>query len=102
MIIIGKYDEFGPGMGYPSIKHYLLEEPHPAQTVLLQYMKKAHVHMVTASRFSDAVTGETIHSELCFMNDGQYMWSSRIIYHVEKYNLCLPEAFVRHVLSQQG
>ena len=56
--------------------------------------------MVTASRFNDIITGELTNRELVYMDDGEYSWSSKLPYYVEKYNLKLPEDFERHVLEK--
>lgn len=98
MIILGKYDEFSPGMGFPSIKPFLHEKPYSLKSTVLDYLKKGNIHMVTASKPVDIFTGETICYELVYMDDGVYSWSSKLIYYVEKYNLKLPEDFEKHVL----
>jgi len=33
------------------------------------------------------------------MNDGKYTWRSDVIYYFEKYNLKLPDEFVKEVLK---
>lgn len=32
------------------------------------------------------------------MDDGEFVWTSEVIYYVEKYNLILPDEFINHVL----
>ena len=100
MIILGKYEELAPGMGFPSIKKDLQKEPYETKAKILEYLRNGNVHMVTASRIVDVFTGTTVNSELVFMDDGKYSWSSKIPYYVEKYNLRLPEDFERHILNQ--
>lgn len=102
MIILGKYDEFAPGMGFPSIREYLQNKPYKSQEAILQYLMSGNIHMVTASRFNDVITGELTDRELVYMDDGKYSWSSKLPYYVEKYNLKLPEDFERYVLKKMA
>lgn len=99
MIIIGKYDELAPGMGFPSITKHLQKGPYKSKEAILKHLRNGNVHMVTASRVVDTFSGETTNVELVYMNDGKYSWSSKIPYYVEKYNLRLPEDFENHILK---
>lgn len=98
MIILGKYDEFGPGMGFPSMKADFAPSAYEGQKQIADYLRKGHVHMVTASQAYDVFTGEKIGIERYFMDDGVFSWSSSLPYYVERYNLRLPAEFERHVL----
>lgn len=100
VIIIGKYDELAPNMGFPSIKSHLQEKPHEFKDRILKHLNNGTVHMVTASGIVDVLTGKRVNRELVHMNDGEYSWSSSIAYYVEKYNLELPEEFINHILEQ--
>lgn len=99
VIIIGKYNEFAPDMGFPSIKEHIQKEPHKSKDAILKHLRNGNVHMVTASRIVDVFSGETTNIELVFMNDGKYSWSSKIPYYVDKYNLRLPKDFEDHILK---
>lgn len=99
MIIIGKYDEFVPGMGFPSIKDHIQKEPYKSKAAILKYLQSGKVHMVTASKVIDIFSGATTNIELTHMNDGKYSWNSRIPYYVDKYNLRLPQDFENHILN---
>jgi len=99
VIVLGKYEEFAPGMGFPSIKEDLHKEPYKSKDAVLKYLRKGKVHMVTASKISDIFSGKPTNEELVYMDDGKYSWSSKIPYYVDKYNLRLPEDFEKHVLN---
>jgi hypothetical protein len=99
MIIMGKYDEFGPNMGLPSIREFIQDKPYEGQEKIVEYLRNGRVHMVTATRFIDVFTGERVNSELVYMDDGVYTWSSKLPYYVEKYNLRLPLEFEKHILG---
>lgn len=101
VIVIGKYEEFAPGMGFPSIKDYMHREPYKSKETVLKYLRGGNVHMVTASKIVDAISGEATNIELVFMNDGKFSWSSKIPYYVDKYNLRLPEEFESHIMNKQ-
>ena len=47
----------------------------------------------------DEVTKETMGEGVEGYEDGEYFGDSRDIYHFEKYNLILSEAFIKHVIS---
>ena len=100
MILLGKYEEFAPGMGFPSIKEHLQNEPYESKAEILEYLRNGNIHMVTASRIVDVFTSEKVNSELVYMDDGKYSWSSKLPYYVDKYNLRLPKEFEAHVLKQ--
>lgn len=99
MIVIGKYDELAPGMGFPSIKEYMQAEPYKSKAAVLKHLRGGNVHMVTASKVVDVLSGETTNIELVYMDDGKFSWSSKIPYYVDKYNLRLPQEFENHILS---
>lgn len=99
MMMIGKYAELAPNMGFPSMKQYLQKEPYNTKAAVLKYLTSGHVHMVTASRVVDVFSGKSTNVELVFMDDGKYSWSSKIPYYVEHYNLRLPEEFEKHILQ---
>lgn len=99
VIILGMYEELAPGMGFPSIKESLHDKSYESKATVLEHLKNGTVHMVTASKVVDIFTGEKTNIELVYMNDGQYSWSSKIPYYVEKYNLRLPEDFETYILK---
>lgn len=100
VIIIGKYEELAPGMGFPSMKKYMQKEPYKSKAIILEYLRNGNIHMVTASRVVDVLSGKPTNIELQFMDDGKYSWSSKIPYYVDKYNLRLPKEFENHILSK--
>lgn len=99
VIVLGKYEELAPGMGFPSIKDSIQEKPYKSKAAIVDHLKNGNTHMVTASRIVDIFSGEPTNKELVHMNDGKYSWSSKITYYVEHYNLKLPKDFEDHVLN---
>lgn len=99
MILLGEYEELAPGMGFPSMKDFLQDAPYEGQSSIVDYLNTGHIHMVTATTFTDVFTGERVGRELVYMDDGAYSWSSKLPYYVAKYNLRLPVEFEIHVLK---
>ena len=102
MILLGKYEELAPGMGFPSMRDFLQDAPYEHQGAIVDYLNSGNIHMVTATTFTDVYTGERVKCELVYMDDGVYSWSSKLPYYVAKYNLRLPAEFEAHVLNQGG
>lgn len=100
MILLGEYEELAPGMGFPSMRDFFHASPYEHQFTIVDYLNHGHIHMVTATRFTDVFTGEQVLRELVYMDDGHYSWSSKLPYYVAKYNMHLPADFEAHVLSQ--
>lgn len=100
MISLIHYDEFGPDMGFPSLKDSFYESEYEGQSKVIDYLKSGKVSMVGMGRSYDVVTGEEFEHEKLYMNDGVYRWNSALIYYVEKYNLKLPDKFIRYVIEQ--
>lgn len=99
LIVLGKYDELSPGMGFPSMVQSMENGPYPNKKKILEHLKSGKVHMASASLSKDVFTGERIDGHKLFMDDGLYSWCSSLAYYVDKYNLRLPEDFERHVIG---
>lgn len=100
MISLISYKEFGEE-GAPSIMDFFEKEPYENKNVILDYLKKGEVHIVSPGYQVDCVSKKTIKKTTTLMNDGRYCWSSSLIYYVETYNLRLPKEFEVHVLNQE-
>lgn len=100
MISLSKYDEFGPGMGFPSIKESFSKVPYPNKDIIVNYLKNGKVGISAGSVVRDIITDEKIANYKTIMSDGKYSWNNSIAYYVENYNLRLPREFEEHVLSK--
>ena len=74
--------------------------PIDNKQVILDYFKKISSFASSPSMAKDVITGESI-GGLNAYNDGFYYWHNDTVYHFEKYNLKLPDDFIKHVLSKQ-
>ena len=102
MILLYLYDEFGPGMGLPSMKDSFWPTAYPGQTEIVEYLKAGKVHMACPGFDYDKFTGDQISTEKTYMDDGVYVWPSSLPYYVERYNLRLSEEFERHVRERMS
>ncbi len=99
MIRIGAYRENYKDDALPSIYDVMRDEPQAHKEILLTYLKKGKVTALAPGSLRDVVSGETLYHPTCY-TDGAYCWRSDLIHYVEKYNVALPDDFVRHVLEQ--
>ena len=94
------YNEYGPGMGFPSMKQSMLDKPYTGQDKIIAYLKRGRKTYAAAGRAYDFFTGEAIPGENCGMTDGTFSWVSSLSYYVERYNLRLAPEFEKYVLSK--
>ena len=98
--LIGIFKEIG-GEEYPSIRELLSEKPIQVKGKVLWYLKNVPIMAVSPGRMNqDVFSGKNILSSLVIHSDGIYSWCGETIYYFEKYDLILPEDFIRHVLFQ--
>lgn len=102
MISLIQYEEFGPGLGLPSMSDYFVPKPYEGQRRIVQYLREGMRTYSSTGLARDCYTGEIIPGERCGMTDGEYSWNSVLPYYVEKYNLRLPEDFERKVLKNNN
>lgn len=100
MKILNQYEEFGSGMGFPSMRDYFQSDKYENQGKIVSYLKTGKPVMVQTSMARDVFTGAPLGTEKVFVNDGEYAWSTDLAYYVEKYNLLLPDAFMKHALKK--
>jgi hypothetical protein len=100
MISLIHYDEFGPGLGFASMKESFCENSYNGLEKIAQYLDKGKITYVTASFAKDVLTGKTLPIQHCGMTDGIYSWTSSLSYYVRTYHLRLLKEFEDYVLSQ--
>ena len=94
------FEEFGPNMGFRSMKDFFEPAPYEGQDKIVFYLNNGTTTYVRATRGKDFYTGETISGTYTGMTDGEYSWSSVLSYYVQKYNLRLPKEFEEKVLAK--
>lgn len=100
MIIIGQTFETDKDIQFPSIMH-LINKPIKEKDKILDYMKNSEIIAASPAIITDVVNNKNKISELYIMTDGTYEWRSDVIYYVEKYDMELPEDFIKHIIYQQ-
>ena len=96
-IIIGLVREICGNDSYPSIND-LINKPIMEKKKILEYMKQSKIDSVTAGSFIDLIDNKTKIYAFS-MTDSKYSWSSYVVYYVEKYDIELPEEFVKYALN---
>ena len=67
--------------------------------VLLSYMRKGKVLCASPSIKKDCVTGENLPIYDYYQTDGEYIWSSEVLYYLDKYDFNVTNDFKQHVLN---
>lgn len=67
---------------------------------ILEYLKNGTVHSVAPGFAKDVFSGDRIRGSLMILTDGSFAWRSDTAYYVEKYNIALPEKFIKHILGR--
>ena len=102
MIGVGIYKEFYNGeYELPSIRDAIYQDTVSNKRTLVSYLKKGKPFAAASAINKDVLSGERIPGELLMLTDGVYEWRSDLVYYIEKYNLKLPDDFIKHVLDQQ-
>lgn len=94
-----EFNEFGEGMGFPSIKDFCLDDAYPGKDKIIKYLNNGKKTYASTAKAQDVITGNRLDVELYGMTDGEYSWLSTISYYVDKYNLRLPKEFENKVLN---
>ncbi|MDO4490722.1 MAG: hypothetical protein Q4B85_06630 [Lachnospiraceae bacterium] len=94
-----QFEEYGKGMGFPSIKSMFSAEPYYGKEKVVEYLKNGRKTFSATSVPYDFFTGDRIPIEKCGMTDGEYSWMSSLYYYVEKYNLKMPADFMKKVIG---
>lgn len=97
--IVGAIREIS-GDRYQPLRELISDAPHPRKSEIIRYLNGAKVIAAAAGAMRDVMTGEYTGRELLIHSDGEYRWRSDTQYYVEKYNMSLPENFIRHALGQ--
>jgi len=73
--------------------------PITRKAELIAYLKSGEVISAAAGRAKDLLTGKRIPEEWLTYTDGVYHWDTSVVYHVDKYDMALPDEFITHALG---
>ncbi len=101
MISVGFFSEMHISMyDNGSIKEYLAEKVDYDKGTVINYLS-SFGRQASCPRYAiDCLTGDVIASSFAVNDDGEYCWPDFLIYHIEKYNIKLPEKFVKKIMSK--
>lgn len=94
MIAIGYFSE-RHGDKYPHF--HSTPAAIPEKNKVLHYMKNCKVIAAAPGRMRDVFSNTSIPGEMLAYSDGTYYWSTEAIYYFDKYNLQLPDDFIKHI-----
>ncbi len=92
---IGFFSEMNLYQNDGSIKDNLVEVANYDKEKIIAYLKSQKRIAGCPREAIDCLTGEKISNSFSVYNDGEYKWCDFLIYHIEKYNIKLPEEFIR-------
>lgn len=88
-----QYDEFGPNMGFASMRDSFEEKPYENMDKVIYYLENGIKTYIRISKGKDVFTGASFDTDYSGMTDGEYSWNSTLAYYVKTYNLRLPKDF---------
>ncbi len=99
MKVIFELKELQNKENLPSI-HQMINFPIAEKDLVIDYMKNAMILAAAPAIVKDVFDPNIRIPELLLMGDGKYQWRSDIVYYIDKYNLKIPDEFLKHILSQ--
>lgn len=102
MPFLDQYEELNPGNGFPKMRDHISDIPYSTKPYILEHLKSGTGHIATAARIYDCYTGEPVqgYGFLIHMNDGEYFWTNKLIYYIDRYNLRLPADIEENILKK--
>lgn len=89
------YENDGP------IRDFLVDSVDYDKDRVIEYLKSFKVTGICPRRPIDCITGEEIASGFRVIDDGEYEWCDFLPYHIEKYNIRLPEDFIKKIEADE-
>ena len=83
-----------------SVKDYVADKETYDKSTVIAYLRSQKRVSSCPRAAIDCVTGEQISASYSVFTDGEYDWCDFLIYHIEKYNVRLPQDFIEHIMKQ--
>lgn len=80
-----------------SIKDNLMDKVNYDKQKVIAYLSEKKRIAGCPREGIDCVTGKTISPSFLVYSDGEYEWCDFLIYHIEHYNVRLPEDFIKKI-----
>ena len=100
MPYLGRFKEKYGG-DYPSI-YSLTGYKYENKEKVLRYLTHANITAAAPGSAVDIISGEKIRGELLAYSDGEYEWTSTVPFYVERYNLKLPDEFIKKIMKEKA
>lgn len=95
MINVGFFSEIGlSAYQKESIKDYISESVAYDKKAVVAYLSSFSHYASCPKAAIDCITGKTISQSFLIYKDDEYCWPSFLIYHIEKYNIKLPQGLI--------
>ena len=101
MKYLGEYSELeNNNPRLPLLDKNVSNIPHPRKDVILSYLKnKKYEDGAMPASKRDIFNNDFICGDCLSYTDGEFAWDFETVYYFEKYNMNLPEDFIRKVVN---
>jgi hypothetical protein len=83
-----------------SIKDSIVDNVSYNKEAVIKYLG-SFKHFASCPKSAiDCVTGEIISPSFRLYTDGVFCWADFLAYHIEKYNIELPDKFIEHISAE--
>lgn len=97
MISVGFFSEMKLYADNGSIKEHIIEEVDYDKTKVVDYLKSQKRMGGCPRAAIDCLTGDIITPSFSVYTDGEYEWCDFLLYHINKYNIKLPQKFIEKI-----
>lgn len=99
MIVIGRFRENYKDDKYPSIMDFIKDTEPTKKDKIVDYFNKSKISSVSTSYVYDEIGKVQTSIPLVMKTDGEYAWRSDLEYYYNKYNIGLPQEFIKKVIG---
>lgn len=99
MIVIGRFRENYKDDKYPSIMDFIKDTEPSKKDEIIKYFDKSKISSVSTSYVYDEIGKVQTSIPLVMKTDGEYAWRSDLEYYYNKYNIGLPQEFIKKVIG---
>ena len=101
MISIGFFSEMNlAAHNDGTINDFIVDKIDYDKQMIIDYLNSFRYKASCPQAAIDCVTGEETSPSFRIINDGEYCWPDFLAFHIEKYNIRLPQAFVDKIMSK--
>lgn len=95
LIPIGFFHEMHLYADNGSVKDFIVDSIDYDKSKIIKYLQTQKRVAGCPKPAVDCVTGETISTSFSIYTDDEYEWCDFIIFHINKYNISLPENLIK-------